>query len=402
MVRHNPELANDIGLIRLDEPIDRRYADPIPIGDFFDPADGSDAYVTGWGRTSTNGLPADDLQGLAVTIDTSCGDWAMTLGPYFSPEGMVCTDTAPRGTCSGDSGGPLVINESGVLVLAGIVSFGSAVGCGVDSTLPDAYTRVANYIDWIEGYTGSLWQTAGSTGGTSVVLPDLGSGRSYLVAVTAVTTSGRATSFATGTIEGQKILSVGELGVDCSTGQPHPFVDVAVSSWAYDPIGCIFNLGVTTGTSPSTYAPADDVTRDQMGAFLGRFYETLTGESCGGSHPFSDVAASSWANAPVACIYSLGITTGTSATTYSPGQRVTREQMGSFMARMYRTITGKDCGSPAPFVDVPTSSFAYHDIGCIFSLGITTGTSDTTYSPGQYVTRAQMAAFIERLYNLLT
>ena len=57
------------------------------------------------------------------------------------------------------------------------------------------------------------------------------------------------------------------------------------------------------------------------------------------------------------------------------------------------------CSIPTGFADVPTSSFAYRDVGCIAALGITQGTSSTTYSPGQFVTRAQMAAFVERLFN---
>ena len=73
-----------------------------------------------------------------------------------------------------------------------------------------------------------------------------------------------------------KVLSVGDIGVDCSTSQPHPFVDVAESSFAYDSIGCIYGLGVTTGTSSETYSPAGLVTREQMAAFLERLYNAVT------------------------------------------------------------------------------------------------------------------------------
>ena len=58
--------------------------------------------------------------------------------------------------------------------------------------------------------------------------------------------------------------------------QSHPFTDVAASSYAYGPVGCIYNLGVTTGISPIEYGPANTVTRAQMAAFLERLYNTLT------------------------------------------------------------------------------------------------------------------------------
>jgi len=38
-------------------------------------------------------------------------------------------------------------------------------------------------------------------------------------------------------------------------------------------VGCIFGLTITTGTSPTTYAPDELVTRAQMAAFIARFYE---------------------------------------------------------------------------------------------------------------------------------
>jgi hypothetical protein len=77
--------------------------------------------------------------------------------------------------------------------------------------------------------------------------------------------------------------------------------------------------------------------------------------------------------------------------------------MAAFLARLYRIITREPCGGePHPFVDVPTASFAADDVGCLYSLGVTTGTSPTTYSPDDVVTREQMAAFLARLYRIIT
>ena len=55
----------------------------------------------------------------------------------------------------------------------------------------------------------------------------------------------------------------------------------------------------------------------------------------------------------------------------------------------------------APFTDVESTSFAYDDVGRIYGLDITQGTSPTTYSPGDFVTREQMAAFLARLIRIL-
>jgi len=52
----------------------------------------------------------------------------------------------------------------------------------------------------------------------------------------------------------------------------------------------------------------------------------------------------------------------------------------------------------AGFTDTSTT-FAKTDIDCIYGLGITHGTSPTTYSPDNDVTRAQMAAFLARTWR---
>ena len=117
--------------------------------------------------------------------------------------------------------------------------------------------------------------------------------------------------------------------------------------------------------------------------------------------PFDDVSESSFAYDDIALIYGLGITTGTSATTYSPDDYVTREQMAAFIGRLWRNL-GRLCPSAlSPFVDIGAASFASDDVNCLYGLGITTGTSATAYSPDDFVTREQMAAFLGRLWRNL-
>lgn len=119
------------------------------------------------------------------------------------------------------------------------------------------------------------------------------------------------------------------------------------------------------------------------------------------THPFSDVGEDSFAYDAVACIYLLGVTTGTTPTTFSPDEYVTREQMASFMARLYQAVTGTEAPVVStPFTDIPSDSFAQDDIARIYGLGITTGTTTTTYSPYFFVTREEMAAFLARFRQL--
>ena len=178
------------------------------------------------------------------------------------------------------------------------------------------------------------------------------------------------------------------------------FDDVPASSFAFDDVICIQRLDITTGTSATTYSPGDFVTREQMAAFLSRLYRVINGEAAPvAATPFTDVPGTSFASTDIARIYGLGITTGTTGTTYSPKDFVTREQMAAFLARLRRVLEGY-CASPeSPFTDVPDSSFAKLDVACLFGLKITTGTTPTTYSPNDFVTREQMASFLARFYR---
>ena len=208
------------------------------------------------------------------------------------------------------------------------------------------------------------------------------------ISVTAATSTGYSVAF-TGSPDG------------CAMG-PNPFIDVPPTSFAYSNVGCIRTLGVTTGTSSSTYSPADFVTREQMAAFLGRLWRA-SGRTCSSAAtPFTDLSPTSFATADVACIYDLGVTTGTGSSTYSPADFVTREQMAAFLGRLWRA-SGRTCSSAAtPFTDLSPTSFATVDVACIYDLGVTTGTGSSTYSPADFVTREQMAAFLGRLWIAAT
>ena len=74
--------------------------------------------------------------------------------------------------------------------------------------------------------------------------------------------------------------------------------------------------------------------------------------------------------------------------------------MAAFLGRLWRALDNVCPTTPTGFTDVRATSFAAADVRCIKALGITTGTSPTTYSPADNVTREQMAAFLARLWRV--
>jgi len=111
---------------------------------------------------------------------------------------------------------------------------------------------------------------------------------------------------------------------------------------------------------------------------------------------FSDVSANSDYFVGIEWLKATGITTGTSATTFSPTAGVTRQQMAAFLYRMAGQPPFTPPSKPT-FSDVPANSDYFVSIEWLKTTGVTTGTSATTFSPTAIVTRQQMAAFLYRM-----
>lgn len=165
------------------------------------------------------------------------------------------------------------------------------------------------------------------------------------------------------------------------------FGDVAADRYFTDAVQWLVDEEITTGTSATCFSPGDDVTRGQAAAFLWR----MEGEPAAAPHPFGDVVAP-WQQGAVSWLFANGITTGTSPTTYSPDDSLTRGQLAALLHRL-----ADDTGdvSPHPFGDV-TAPWQQVPVSWLFANEITTGTSATTFSPDQPVTRGQIATFLHR------
>ena len=131
-----------------------------------------------------------------------------------------------------------------------------------------------------------------------------------------------------------------------------------------------------------------------------------TFDACGDapSAGFTDVPSGHANASDIDCIAYFGVTKGTSATTYSPLMSVTREHMALFLIRLAGLvgIDVPDAGDTGFTDTADLSAKSQAAISQLRQLGITQGTSATTYGPADSVTRGQMALFIARLMNAMT
>lgn len=176
--------------------------------------------------------------------------------------------------------------------------------------------------------------------------------------------------------------------------QTLPFTDVT-ASWQQLPISWLVANGITTGTSPNTFHPNGLVTRAQAATFVWR----LAGSpSPGADAPnFDDVRHDAYYRDAVRWMAESGITTGTSDTTFSPGATATRAELVTFL---WRLVERPATGDASQFTDL-TASWQAGPVGWAAAVGVTTGTSATTFDPNRPVTRGQTAAMLKRLADAL-
>jgi hypothetical protein len=184
------------------------------------------------------------------------------------------------------------------------------------------------------------------------------------------------------------------------------FEDVQFDYWAWNYIERLYEAGITSGcsVSPLQYCPEATVTRDQIAVFLERGIHgsSYNPPAVGGSTGFSDVSTSYWAAAWIKQLAVEGITGGCGTGIYCPGAGVTRAQMAVFLLRSKHgaSYAPPAVGSSTGFGDVSTSYWASAWIKQLVSEGITAGCGSGNYCPEAPVTRAQMAVFLVRTFNL--
>lgn len=184
---------------------------------------------------------------------------------------------------------------------------------------------------------------------------------------------------------------------DSVTPTPTPpsssFKDVESGSWYADAVQWAVDHKpqITNGTSATTFGPNANCTRAQMVTFLWRAAGEPAPKSL--NNPFSDVKPSTYYYKAVLWAVEKGITNGTSKTTFSPEATVTRAQTVTFL---WRLEGQPKISTTNPFKDVSTGQYYTDAVLWAVKNGITNGTSETTFSPSNPCTRAQIVTFLYR------
>ena len=172
-----------------------------------------------------------------------------------------------------------------------------------------------------------------------------------------------------------------------STGLP--FTDVPADRWSYPYIKQLYDAGVVSGTSATTFEPTANVTRAQFVTMIAG----LAGADVSGyaSGPFDDVQAGSWYAPYVNWAAASGIVSGTSATTFAPAAEISRQDM-AVMLYNYAQQAGVqlDQTTVTPFTDEGSiAAYALPAVQALHNAGVISGMPDGSFQPQATTTREQ-------------
>ena len=201
----------------------------------------------------------------------------------------------------------------------------------------------------------------------------------------------------------------------CEDIPPSGFDDLPADQSQADNINCIAFFGITKGTSATTYSPDDPVTREHMALFLIRLAGKVgIAVPSAGDFGFTDIGhLSAESRVAINQLAGLGITKGTSATTFSPADEVRRDHMALFIARLMGKMEPPAFGdrafgyTPADVVDTAPRPVdqPFNDldevlqgtvdiINRLYELGVIAEVAGGSYEPADSITRATMADFM--------
>ena len=172
------------------------------------------------------------------------------------------------------------------------------------------------------------------------------------------------------------------------------FTDVPEGSFYYDSVLWAARRGITTGITPTTFAPNNPCMRAHVVTFLWR--AAGSPEPTGTEHPFVDVKPADFYYKPVLWALEKGITAGMDATHFGPTVYCNRAQVVTFL---HRTMGSPKPGTEEnPFADVKKDVF--YEIPVLWAVenGITAGLSATTFGPDTVCNRAQIVTFLYRAF----
>ncbi len=165
------------------------------------------------------------------------------------------------------------------------------------------------------------------------------------------------------------------------------FIDVRPDAYYASAVNWAVEKKITSGTSDTTFSPDDTCTRAQILTFLWRAVGAPKAE---GTNPFTDVSSGHYYYDAALWAYQKGMVNRGKFSASAPCTRA------STVMYLWKNAGSPDVGTVGTFTDVTADADYAKAVSWAVQNGITSGTSDSTFSPDMTCTRGQIVTFLNR------
>ena len=222
---------------------------------------------------------------------------------------------------------------------------------------------------------------------------------------------GRVTTLPTETTTGVRTYTCRTYGCNATRTEEIPklaprvpvserFDDVAPNSWAYEDIQYCVDYELMAGVGGGRFEPKTLTTRAQLVTML---YRQAGSPKAAKSSPFTDVT-DSWSVDAINWAFEKGVVNGTSSTTFSPNDAITRQDMATILYNYTKNVLDLDVYDTADLTGYPDyssiSDYARTPLSWAVAQGLILGVGNSngvdTIQPKGDAPRAQTATIIMR------
>lgn len=193
---------------------------------------------------------------------------------------------------------------------------------------------------------------------------------------------------------GQVTITATFVETEAPVGEP--FLDVNEGDWFYAAVAYAYENGLMDGVGGNRFAPNSATTRAQLVTIL---YRMEGQPAVSGDLPFTDVESGTWYTDAVGWAAQNGIVNGVGDDTFAPGNDLTREQLVTILYR-YAESKGYDVSASADLAGHPDGeeiqAYAREAMAWAVAENIIQGMEDDTLKPAGNASRAQIATILMR------
>ena len=177
------------------------------------------------------------------------------------------------------------------------------------------------------------------------------------------------------------------------TSHAQTFPDVDPTTEAGIAVEKLFTLGIVKGRPNGNYAPKETINRAEAARIMYGVLELEDYANEIGVKKYPDVPLDHWAYKEISTISDWEIMNGYTNGNFGPSDTLTRGQMAHILRKALELPDGP---ASLPFTDVVKNEYYYKGVASLYAANITKGKSATSFDPNGFVTREELALFLDR------